>query len=129
MDKTLETKYHILAFFSSPENDKYKCYLCQKDSKFLTQKKGSGYTNLTTHLNKGHPGFKELYLQVYSEEPPVEGKPSFFSYSSKIVNIYDWISLVTKCKLPISHCENPDFLNHTHLEGISIKTLTKYMNK
>ena len=126
MSAKVSNKYYVEAFFRPVNETKYHCDLCPPGSSLITQKKGSGYTNLINHLDAKHENFKLIYQQQIENTSTTNS--DIFNYSASMLNIFNWVSLIVKCQLPLNICENPDFISHTSLLKLDSSMVSKYLN-
>lgn len=118
-------------------------HTCQKCGKGQIAGNASGYRNLISHLcsDCGIPDHKvndPLYDAAMQpiwrdhkahQDAEKEGRNSIVEQAvpKKVSNIYGWIRLVVKCNNPLSVCEHPIYREVVKMQGISRKTLRKYI--
>jgi hypothetical protein len=128
MSAKVSNKFYVEAFFKLADDGKHHCNLCPPSSQPIIQKKGSGYTNLMNHLEARHEHFNLIYQQrIENVSSAVNSATS--NYSTSVLNIFNWVSLIVKCKLPLNVCENSDFVKHTSLSKLDISTVGKYISR
>ncbi|RHZ39796.1 hypothetical protein DYB31_005002 [Aphanomyces astaci] len=105
---------------SSPESTLWLC----KCGKRRTQN-GTGYTNLTSHIEREHPE----YL-TYDATAPISEQNLFMPlFSRNVRNVYGWLTWITSSLLPFNFCENEMARRYSNLGPISNKTLMKWMHQ
>jgi hypothetical protein len=112
-------KYYFNLVESKDGVEKYSCKIC-KPKCTRTRNKGSGYSNLTSHVKQCHPSYKE----DMSANRPLDK----YIISKKLTNIYGWIDWIVTHGLPFSHCEKPLTQKYSSLAPVSLKTYMKYMH-
>lgn len=86
--------------------------------------KGTGYTNLCTHIFSDHPDYTELE----SGGVAADGRSTLLSFwPRKAQNIHGWLELVIMGLFPFSFCENQYAKRYMRPESITVKTYMKYM--
>ncbi|RQM29283.1 hypothetical protein B5M09_013613 [Aphanomyces astaci] len=105
---------------TSPESTLWLC----KCGKRRTQN-GTGYTNLTSHIEREHPE----YL-TYDATAPISQQNLFMPlFSRNVRNVYGWLTWITSSLLPFNFCENEMARRYSNLGPISNKTLMKWMHQ
>lgn len=106
-----------------PNSDRnYKCKLCPNIER--TQKPGSGYSNLYSHVQSHHPNYRT------ETKPNDSGQTTLnFMLPSKFKNIYSWLEWVIGEGLTFNIVEKELTRKFSNLDPICIKTLMQYMNK
>ncbi|RQM31038.1 hypothetical protein B5M09_012757 [Aphanomyces astaci] len=85
---------------------------------------GTGYTNLTPHIEREHPG----YLN-YDATAPISEQNLFMPlFARSVRNVYGWLTCITPSLLPFNFCENDMARRYSNLGPISNKTLMKWMH-
>ncbi len=114
-------KEKVKFFFTKSDEDPeiYVC-LCQKERK---QRVGSGYQNLTEHIDRCHPDWEHLMGET------AKGSKSKLSYfiDTKATNIYGWIDWIVSENLPLNFCEKESSRKYSKLKPVSVETVKKYM--
>ena len=93
------------------------------------QKKGSGYSNLMSHLRDKHSEWENIYNDFIMSNPKSKKPPAghqFFIHP-KVIFIYSWLDWVVTDNLPISIVEKQTYRNYSNLENVSVDTFTKYL--
>ncbi|KAF0706983.1 hypothetical protein AaE_013834 [Aphanomyces astaci] len=104
---------------TSPGSSVWVC----KCGKHRTQN-GSGYSNLTSHIEREHPEFVH-----YDALDPATQQSVFASLTPKPVQaVHGWLTWITASLMPFSFCENDMARRFTTLATISVKTLMKWMH-
>jgi hypothetical protein len=107
-------------FTKNEENPEIYICLCEKERK---QKAGTGYQNLTEHIERSHPDWYQLM-----SETEKGSKSKLTSYiDTKSSNIYGWIDWIVAENLPFSFCEKQSTKKYAKLKSISVETVQKYM--
>ena len=128
--------------FAEDGDDTFRCKNCGVQN---VRRSGSN-CNLIKHCAKNTCfGFK--YRNVNDSRHNEDLQPIFRAYldamsrrnsisahfksalSPEALKIKAWIDLVVKCDLPLTVCENMIFREHVKVDGISRKTLRKYLIK
>ncbi len=112
--------YYFKLVESKEGNEKYECKLCMPICR-RTKKKGSGLSNLMSHVKLAHPTYLE---DVLSKRPLMDQ----YLVTKKVSNIFGWIDWIVTDGLPFSHCEKPCSIKYSNLDPISVDTLMKYLN-
>lgn len=112
--------YYFKLVESKDGNEKYECKLCMPICR-RTKKKGSGLSNLMSHIKLAHPTYLE---DVLSKRPLMDQ----YLVTKKVSNIFGWIDWIVTDGLPFSHCEKPCSIKYSNLDPISVDTLMKYLN-
>jgi hypothetical protein len=126
MKRSRETKVsknkEICSYFFIKEGDTniYQCRLCLTRR---TQVKGSGKTNLMSHIVKEHPAFDD----IMQRNPDPKTLRSHFS--SKVLTIFSWLDWVNGDGLSFNFIEKPRTKEYTKLPSISVDTLMKYIHE
>ena len=87
------------------------------------------------YRNVSHPRHNEdlqvIFRQYHRAHSDSDRKPSAFKpiISARAKQLRSWIELVIFCNLPLSICENKYFRKHSKHQGMSRKTLRKYIIK
>merc|ERR1712062_649345 len=104
-----------LTYFTEISENKWKCR-CGRE---LTQKKGSGWTNLLNHLKSQHPNYSDDASQL---------KLSTFMPKNKMADtVFGWIEWICTDLLPFTFVEKEMSRKYSNLDNISYKTLMKYL--
>ena len=82
--------------------------------------KGSGYSNLCSHITLQHPEYKKLEK---NNETVLER-----FYPKKTQSIHAWIKLVVDGLLPFSFVENKTAREYMNPDSICINTFMKYLD-
>jgi len=115
-------------FTSSVNDDGDQVFVCECGTR-RKSKKGSGYTNLMSHLNDKHPNWPEIYGNFLLSNPQSAKSTSgsMFFKNPKVIKIYSWLDWVVTNNLPISCVSKKEFREYSKLEGISENTFMKYL--
>jgi hypothetical protein len=115
-------------YFISDEKskDKHKCRECEK---ILTQRRGSGYANLISHVKGSHAeGWKEKVRSFVNLKNINDLMDKFVKQpSAKAKNIFGWLEWTIEDNLPLSFCNKINSKKYAKLKPISSRTLKKYM--
>ncbi|XP_036367828.1 uncharacterized protein LOC118767407 [Octopus sinensis] len=120
-----ENEQIVRKYFNQTDSEHvWKC----KCGKKLTQKKGTGWTNLMNHIKNQHPEYSTTQAT---------GQPSSSSFlsprsslvSRSALNFYGWIEWVCVGLKPFSFTEDPLTHKYTNLGSITNVALKKYMEK
>ncbi|RLO13324.1 hypothetical protein DYB28_011487, partial [Aphanomyces astaci] len=85
---------------------------------------GSGYSNLTSHIEREHPEFVH-----YDTLDPATQQSVFASLTPNPVQaVHGWLTWITASLMPFLFCENDIARRFTTLGTISVKTLMKWMH-
>jgi hypothetical protein len=105
--------------------DQFKCSC----GTLRKQKKGSGYSNLMSHLKDKHSDWEEIYNNFIKSNPKSKKPPAghVFFIHPKVILIHSWLDWVVTDNLPISIVEKETYRNYSNLENISVDTFTKYL--
>jgi hypothetical protein len=117
-----KVKSSVLRFFKFCDDsaDKWKC-VC---GKLLTQKKGTGWTNLVNHLKAQHPDWQMEQNQAKMENfLDVVSKPT-----TSAENVHSWLEWICLGMKPFSFLTDPLTRKYSNLNSISINTFKKYMD-
>lgn len=93
------------------------------------QKKGSGFSNLMSHLREKHCDWEQLYEDFKKNNPKSKKAPAghVFFVNPKVVLLHSWLDWIVADNLPINAVEKSTFRNYSNLEAISVKTFNKYL--
>ena len=112
-------------FFTRADSDSRK-WICVK-CKTVRVQKGTGYSNLTSHVESAHRQLLNGFLQ--SSEHDRESKiPDSIFFTPKTVQIYSWIDSVINGLLPFTIFEKPVGQPAVKYKPITQKTLMKYIH-
>lgn len=106
-------------FFTKVGGPESTLWVCKCGKK--RAQRGSGYSNLTSHILAEHP---DAVAQVQESGDP--GILTFF-YSKKVIDAHDWLAFVIEALQPFSVCDNPIFRTFARPSSICTKTLMKLM--
>lgn len=122
-----ETEEIVRKYFKRIDRDHvWKC----KCGKELTQKKGTGWTNLMNHIKNQHPEYSSLQAAgQQSLTSLLSSRSDLVSVSRSALNIYGWIEWVCVSLKPFSFPEDPLTRKYTNLGCMTNVTLKKYMEK
>ena len=111
----------VAAYFKQcgDNENTWKC-VCGKT---LTQKKGTGKSNLVSHIKSQHPDFEKKF----AKSTVTNFYQSGASASRTATNIYGWMDLICMKLLPFSTVEDPITRKYTNLTPITRNTLLSYM--
>ena len=90
------------------------------------QQKGSGYTNLVSHIMRIH---HDQYLKLREKEQKTFTSVMDTFWPKKAQTLSAWLLLIVNGLLPFSFCENECARQCMKQGPISRKTLMKYLNK
>jgi hypothetical protein len=113
----------ICKYFFAKSNDdgKWDCRYCRDDTdqsiRSRVQKKGTGWTNLWSHIQSYHPDWSDI----------MKAKGSVFTIPRKVQNIHDWIDWIVAKNLPFNFVEDNYTRKNVKLDSICTNTLKKYM--
>ena len=93
------------------------------------QKKGSGFSNLMSHLREKHDDWEQLYEEFKKNNPKSKKAPAgqVFFVNAKVVLLHSWLDWIVTDNLPIATVEKPTFRSYSNLEAISVNTFGKYL--
>lgn len=96
-------------FFVQVDENSHKCKSCNG---VYSQNTSKGYTNLTTHIQKNHPGWEDsMKVNDHNDNP---------FYHKKGNNVFNWVSWIIEDNLPFSFCERTNTRKFTKLDSISV---------
>ena len=98
----------------------WKC----KCGKELKQRKGTGWSNLHTHIKVQH-GLQE---DGADKNQKTITHPSFGLINKQALNIYSWLDWICNDLKPFSFVESENTRKYTNLEKNSRNTFLKYLN-
>lgn len=87
-------------------------------------KKQSGWTNLLSHIRSDH---SEDLARAQADKSDGKQIGETVLASPKARSVHAWLEMVILTLQPLSFCENDVMCRHVRHEGISTKTLLKYM--
>jgi hypothetical protein len=112
------------------DSQKYKCSC----GKVRTIQKGTGYSNLISHLKADHTKDPDQnYLKIYEEyvaaNPKTKKPPpgSVFLTNPKVVLLHSWLDWIVSDNLPICTVEKDTFRKYSRLANISVDSFSKYL--
>ena len=115
-------------FTETPKSGVWKC-ACQKQ---LSQKTGSGWSNLFSHIKSHHPEWQQSGSVNQNSITTFVGSRSSES-SSKVSGLVDntfrWIERIVLGMKPFNFVEDPFNRKYSNLKDISTKTVMKYMDR
>jgi len=124
---TLTNRQAAEYWFTPSNGDHWTCR-CGKE---IAQKKGTGYSNLISHLNsfKGHNDPPGQWSKVVQEEVDrVRGvREAAMGVNTSGMTLYRWLDWIVRDNLPFSFCESERTRENTKLKPIATNTLKKYM--
>ncbi len=85
--------------------------------------KGSGYSNLCSHIVTEHPD----YIQLVDKAKKVTTITEVF-WPKKAQNIHGWMDMIIMGLLPFSFVENESAKKYMRPEGVTVNTLKKYIH-
>ena len=93
------------------------------------QKKGSGFSNLMSHLREKHGDWEQIYEDFRKNNPISKKAPAghVFFVNPKVVLLHSWLDWIVTDNLPICTVEKSTFRNYSNLEAISVNTFIKYL--
>ena len=106
----------------------WKC-VCQKQ---LSQKTGSGWRNLFSHIKSHHPEWKQSGSVNQNSITTFVGFRSGESsskVSGPVDNTFGWIEWIVLGMKPFNFVEDPLNCKYSNLKDISTKTVMKYMDR
>jgi uncharacterized CHY-type Zn-finger protein len=124
----------IAFFFDHNDINHFTCRAC-KQVYSCTHCHARGYSNLFSHLERLHPAFAEVLVEILSQaECMVNLQPSHFeklnsSRMRKAINLFRWIEWIIIHDLPFSFVESEYTRKNTSLDPISINALLLGMEK
>lgn len=126
----IDTKEAISLFFTEilGEEANEKVFKCSCGIK-RKQRKGTGFSNLMSHLREKHPNWEEMLTQFKKENPKAKKAPKghVFFVNPKAVLLHQWMDLVVSANLPLSIVENRSLRGIASADSISEDTLSKYL--
>ena len=115
------TTKQVCTYFFTLKDARTNKYQCKCGT--VRKKPKTSWTNLMQHIVTSHLDYKEV---IKADIDSSKGSlTNFINPQSK--SIYGWIKLIVGKGLPFSCCEDEDFRDFSRFEGLSIKTLMKYM--
>jgi len=114
----------IATLFFTRDDPRGSTWVCRCGKK--CQQKGTGYSNLVSHVMRSH---HELYKQVLEKKslPAPSVMDSF--WPKKAMQIHAWLLLIIDGLLPFSFCENKHARSLMKHAPITRKTFMKYLLK
>ena len=93
------------------------------------QKKGSGFSNLMSHLREKHGDWEQIYEDFRKNNPKSKKAPAghVLFVNPKVVLLHSWLDWIVTDNLPICTVEKSTFRNYSNLEAISVNTFIKYL--
>jgi hypothetical protein len=93
------------------------------------QKKGSGFSNLMSHLREKHDDWEQLYEAFKENNHKSKKAPAghVFFVNPKAVLLHSWLDWIVTDNLPIATVEKTTYRNYSNLEAISVNTFSKYL--
>ena len=90
------------------------------------QKKGSGFSNLMSHLREKHGDWEQIYEDFRKNNPKSKKAPAghVFFVNPKVVLLHSWLDWIVTDNLPICTVEKSTFRNYSnflskdHLSGL-----------
>ena len=126
----IDNKDVVAMFFSRihPTLDRYKC-VCTKEFK---QDVKSGYSNLMGHIKRDHPNYESKALDLMAEKARTGTLRQMTIddfIDAKAYSTMRWLRLLISKNLPLSYCDDPEFIDSLKEEfkRVSIKTLKNRM--
>ncbi len=109
-------------FQVSSKEHHWDCKYCSDEEGFSTktlkQKKGTGWSNLFSHVQNVHTDYQTIMK---------EKAKSVFIVPAKVNNMYSWIELMVVKKLPLTLVDDELFRKASCYDPVSSNTLKKYM--
>ena len=110
-------------FKVSEKEDYWDCRFCSKDKgksiKSLKQKKGTGWSNLYSHILCVHKDYENIMKDKMHQS---------FTYPAKVKSMYCWIELMVMKNLPLSLVDDELFRKAISYNSVSSNSLKKYMD-
>ena len=134
--------YECYFITDEEDKDKYKCRECEKT---LTQRKGTGYANLVSHVKSAHTDSWRDKVRSFVKSAHTDSwRDKFRSFvngkningpmdkfvkqpSPKAKNIYGWLEWIIEDNLPLTFCNKVTSKKYANLNSITTKTLKTYM--
>ena len=100
----------------------WDCKFCSDDegmsTKSLKQKKGTGWSNLFSHIQSVHKDYQDIMK---------ENIKSVFTVPSNVKNMYSWIELMVMKNIPLTWVDDELFRKASCYDPVSSNSLKKYM--
>lgn len=110
-------------FKASTKEHHWDCKLCSDENghstKVLKQKKGTGWSNLFSHIQSAHKDYQNIMK---------DNAKSMFTVPSKVINMHSWIELMVMKNFPLTLVDDELFRKATCYDTISSNSLKKYMD-
>jgi hypothetical protein len=93
------------------------------------KKKGSGFSNLMSHLRAEHNDWEQIYKDSKknnTRSKKAAADPVYF-VNRKVVLLHSWLDWIIMDNLPIAAVEDPMFRKYSNLDAISVDTFDKYL--
>ena len=118
-------KENICRYFfkvSSKEHH-WDCKFCSDEEgnslKTLKQAKGSGWTNLFSHIQSVHKDYQKIVMET---------EKSMFTVPKKVKNMHSWIELIIVKNFPLTLVDDELFRKASCYDPVSSNTMKKYMD-
>jgi len=110
-------------FFKVSDKEHYwDCKFCSEENedspKSLKQRKGTGWSNLFSHIVSVHKDFEEIMK---------EKRTLSFAVPAKVKTMFSWIELMVMKNLPLSLVDDELFRRASCYDSVSSNSLKKYM--
>jgi hypothetical protein len=109
-------------FKGSSKEHHWDCKLCSDgegySTKVLKQKKGTGWSNLFSHIQSVHKDYQNIVK---------ENTKSMFIVPGKVKNMHSWIELMVMRNLPLALVDDELFRRASCYDPVSSNSLKKYM--
>jgi len=126
----------VAKWFIRKNDESYGCELCSEinipeDANNVKQRKGTGYTNIRSHLVSRHHGWKERYLSEENSETGNDKQclSNYFNIlvSAKARNVFGWMNFIVTKHLSFSIVDDKSFRNAVKFDPLCTNTLMKYL--
>lgn len=112
----------VMRYFKVGETqDQWSC----RCGKSLTQRKGTGWSNLFNHIKSQHPDWKEKEERC---QPSIDKSILKSTVPESVKTMYNWMEWVCMGLKPFNFVEDPLTRKFTSLKPICVKTFKKNMS-
>jgi len=109
-------------FKVSSKEHHWDCKFCSDEegysTKVLKQKKGTGWSNLFSHIQNVHKDYQNIMK---------ENTKNMFTVPAKVKNMHSWIELMVMKNLPLTLVDDELFRRASCYDPVSSNSLKKYM--
>ncbi len=109
-------------FKVSSKEHHWECKFCSDDeggsTKVLKQKKGTGWSNLFSHIQSVHKDHQNMMKENIN---------SMFTVPAKVKNMYSWLELIVMKNIPLTWVDDELIRKASCYDPISSNSLKKYM--